>query len=140
LGTKHTWSWINVLFLTSFKVMKTIYIVEDNPDILEASKIILEQEGYEVSACLNSFELMDALNHKIPDLILLDFRLSRGKTEEAFVHYLASQKKLDNVPLLVFSADHKVKERAMEAGADGFLAKPFDIDDLLKEVEDLMPQ
>lgn len=120
--------------------MSLIYVVEDNPDILEVSRIILEQEGFTIKTCLNSYHLFDELENMLPDLILLDFRLRRGIAEDKLIRKLKGDKRYTNVPVLVYSADHKVEEKALKAGADGFLAKPFDIEDLLKAIKKRLPQ
>jgi DNA-binding response OmpR family regulator len=112
---------------------RRLLVVDDEPDILEFLRIILEEEGYEV-ATVDKGEYLEQLhNGGLPHLILLDVLLS-GKDGREIVKYLKSQQETKHIPVIMFSAHPSAEETARQAGADDFLAKPFEIDVLLAKI------
>src|SRR5579864_5322411 len=109
---------------------KKILIVDDEPDILEFLKIILEEEGYTIVTTEKGEYLEKLANGALPDLILLDMLLS-GKDGRDIVKHLKSQQQTRHIPVIMFSAHPSAEETAHKAGADDFVPKPFDIDVLL---------
>jgi DNA-binding response OmpR family regulator len=112
---------------------KKILIVDDEPDILEFLAVILEDEGYSVAKTDKGYTLEKLPQEALPDLILLDMLLS-GKDGRVIVKRLKSQEQTRHIPVIMFSAHPSAEQTAREAGADDFIAKPFDIDDLLNRV------
>jgi len=116
--------------------LKTIFIVEDDPDLVELYKIIIESNGkYAVlGAATNGQEAIErykGFNEK-PDLILMDHRMPLKDGIETTIELL----KLDsNLRILFVSADVSVREKALEIGAVGFLDKPASMKEFLKEIE-----
>jgi DNA-binding response OmpR family regulator len=109
---------------------KKILVVDDEPDILEFLQVILEEEGYSV-ATTEKGEYVEKLHDKgLPDLILLDVLLS-GRDGREIVKQLKSQEETKSIPVIMFSAHPSAEQTARVAGAEDFLAKPFDIDHLL---------
>ena len=112
---------------------KRILIVDDEPDILEFVQVILEEEGYAVVTS-DKGEYLELLhNGGLPHLILVDVLLS-GKDGREIVKYLKSQQETKSIPIIMFSAHPSAEETARGAGAEDFLAKPFDIDVLLAKL------
>jgi DNA-binding response OmpR family regulator len=112
---------------------KKILVVDDEPDILEFLQVILEEEGYAVFTS-NKGEFLEQLhNGSLPDLILVDVLLS-GKDGREIVKHLKSQEETKQIPTIMFSAHPSAEQTAREAGADDFLEKPFEIDELLAKV------
>ena len=112
---------------------KKILMVDDEPDILEFLQVILEEEGYMVVTAVKSDYLENLHNGGLPHLILLDMLLS-GKDGREIVRHLKSQEETKHIPVIMFSAHPSAEETARNAGADDFLAKPFDIDVLLAKI------
>ena len=112
---------------------KKILIVDDEPDILEFLQVILEEEGYVVLTTEKGEFLQKLRNEGLPDLILLDMLLS-GKDGREIVNQLKHQEDTKHIPVIMLSAHPTARQTALEAGADDFIAKPFDIDDLLSIV------
>src|SRR5947209_19716753 len=112
---------------------KKILVVDDEPDILEVLNVILEEEGYLVLITDKGEHLEKLLNGGLPDLILLDMLLS-GKDGREIVKQLKRQDETKHIPVIMFSAHPRAEQMAREAGADDFIDKPFDIDDLLSTV------
>ena len=112
---------------------KKILVVDDERDILEFLQIILEEEGYEVTTTDKGEYLEKLRNGGLPDIILLDVLLS-GKDGRDIVRFLKSQQETQHIPVIMLSAHPSAGETARKAGADDFVAKPFDIDDLLATI------
>jgi DNA-binding response OmpR family regulator len=112
---------------------KKLLVVDDEPDILEFLQIILEEEGYEVLTSEKGEYLEQLHNGGLPDLILLDVLLS-GKDGREIVKHLKSQEETKHIPIIMFSAHPNAEETAKKAGAEDFVAKPFDIDVLLAKI------
>ena len=85
------------------KTAKRILIVDDEPDILEFLRIILEEERYEVVTSDKGEFLEQLHNDRLPHLILVDVLLS-GKDGRAIVTHLKSQPETMHIPVIMFSA------------------------------------
>jgi len=105
-----------------------VLIVEDDSDIASLLAEILENEGYVAAAVSDGDDLKGQLDPR-PDLIVLDLRLARGSAEQILQSLRARD--LDDVPVILLSAAGDLAERAKELGVSAFLAKPFELDDLL---------
>jgi DNA-binding response OmpR family regulator len=112
---------------------KKILLVDDDPDILEFLQELLEQEGYTV-AITDKAEYVEKLYASgLPDLILIDVLLS-GKDGRKIVKQLKSQEATRHVPVIMFSAHPSAEETVRVAGADDFVAKPFELDEMLAKI------
>jgi CheY-like chemotaxis protein len=112
---------------------KKILVVDDEPDILAFLQELLEQEGYTV-AITDKAEYLEKLDADgLPDLILIDVLLS-GKDGREIVKHLKSQEETRHVAVIMFSAHPNAKETARAAGADDFVAKPFEMDEILAKI------
>ena len=111
------------------KLRRRIMIADDDPGILDALTIMLEDGGYEVETTTNGSTVQN-MKEELPDLLLLDIWMSGWDGREA-CKYLKSQELTKHIPIIVVSANRDVEQIAREAGADDFLAKPFQMDDLL---------
>ena len=113
---------------------KKILVAEDDYGILEVIKIILEGEGYTVISTIDQEEVNTiVLEHK-PSLILLDIWLS-GHDGGKIAKLLKTKNETKSIPIILISANNETPKITKESGADDFLLKPFDIDDLLKIVK-----
>lgn len=117
---------------------KKLLIVDDEPDILEFLQVILEEEGYEVLTSTKGEYLEQLHNGGLPQLILLDVLLS-GKDGRDIVKHLKTQDETKHIPVIMFSAHPSAEQTALAAGAEDFIAKPFNIDDLLAKITNLLP-
>lgn len=112
---------------------KHILVVDDDPDILVFLQVILEDEGYTVVTSEKGEYLEQLHNGGLPDLILLDMLLS-GKDGREIVKYLKREPETSLIPVIMISAHPSAEKEALQAGADDFLAKPFNIDKLLAKI------
>ncbi|GCE16293.1 response regulator [Dictyobacter kobayashii] len=112
---------------------KKIFIADDDAAILDALTLFLEDVGYEVESTKDGATI-GTFPHGYPDLLLLDIRLSGWNGQDVCRH-LKSQEETKKLPIILISANRETEHIACEAGADDFLAKPFDLDDLLAKIE-----
>ena len=107
----------------------SILVVEDNQSIREMVALVLEEAGYEVICARDGQEALDLLAQVEPHMILLDMRMPRmdGRT---FAQVY--RKKLgDGAPIVVMTASYNPAKAAEDTQAAAYLAKPFEVDDLL---------
>lgn len=113
---------------------KRVLIIDDDIGISEAIKAILETEGYETEI-INEIQKIDSFNFKNPpNLILLDLLLS-GQDGKLVANRLKADPKTSHIPIVMLSAYPNAKEEVKSSGADDFIAKPFDMDELLAIVK-----
>ncbi|NPA07258.1 MAG: response regulator [Chloroflexi bacterium] len=115
--------------------MARILIAEDEPDIRELIAFLLELEGHEVIQAQDGKEAVERARAEKPDFILLDVRMPRMTGYEA-CRIIKQDPNLQHIPVVFLSAkgqEAEVKE-GYEAGADAYLLKPFDADDLIQTV------
>lgn len=108
---------------------KKVFIFDDNTDILELCTLILEDAGYEIKTSATSNAIVDQVSAYMPDIIFMDNWLPDVGGIEA-TQELKSHPALKHIPVIYFSANNDVSSLAEKAGADSYLAKPFDIKDL----------
>jgi len=113
---------------------KKVFIFDDNTDILELCTLILEDAGYETKTSATSNNIVEQVSSYMPDLIFMDNWLPDVGGVEATLS-LKSHPDLKHIPVIYFSANNDVKALAQKAGADNFLAKPFDIHDFEEMVK-----
>jgi DNA-binding response OmpR family regulator len=115
--------------------MKKILAVDDNNDILEMLRYILESSGYEVDTLSDGHFLFDTISKSMPDLILLDIRLGDldGRT---LCRDVKTTEETHDIPVILLSASHRSEHNFMQRGApDDFIEKPFDMNTLLTSIE-----
>ncbi|QNK62864.1 response regulator [Pedobacter sp. PAMC26386] len=108
---------------------KKVFIFDDNTDILELCTFILEDAGYEIKTSSTSNNIIDQVMAYVPDIIFMDNWLPDVGGIDA-TRALKSDETLKNIPVIYFSANNDVMSLADQAGADGYLSKPFDIQEL----------
>jgi DNA-binding response OmpR family regulator len=115
---------------------RLVLVVDDDPDILQTLGLCLSSEGYRVLMAANGKEALDILDREHPGVILLDLMMPIMDGWQ-FVAELEHRGRRD-VPLLILSADRSVHGHAQQLRANAHLAKPFDLDELLGKVQQLI--
>jgi DNA-binding response OmpR family regulator len=113
-------------------VKKKILIADDNPAILDALKIMLEEEGYDVETTVDGATARDMREH-LPDLLLLDIWMS-GIDGRDICKHLKSAAATRHIPVIMISATKDIEQIAKDSGADDFISKPFQMEHLLAMV------
>lgn len=112
---------------------KHILLVDDDEGILEALTAMLEFEGYSIKKVSSATEALRAVEKERPQLILLDLLLG-GVNGTAVAYSLKSNPNTSAIPIIMLSAHPTAAAEAQKCGADDFIAKPFDIDELLEKI------
>jgi two-component system, OmpR family, KDP operon response regulator KdpE len=114
-------------------LLPRILVVDDDPQILRAVRTNLQARGNEVLTALNAETALDVLQGQSVDLILLDLSLPGMDGQDMIGRVRA----WSEVPIVVLSVREQQSEkvRALEAGADDYVTKPFGVDELLARVK-----
>lgn len=116
--------------------MKNILIVDDEQDIVESLKFVLETAGYNCYTAFDGEEGLRLAKEIMPDLIILDVMMPKinGYKISRLLKYDSKYKK---IPILMITARSQEEDKLIgeETGADEYITKPFDLDDVLKQVE-----
>jgi len=116
---------------------KKIMVIEDDKDIRDTIVYILEEEQYEVISSEDS-KILKSLDEHKPDLILMDNWLTDWKSDangQQLSKELKSDPATSHIPVIIISAVSNVKEIAEAGLANGYLRKPFDLNELIDIVK-----
>jgi len=112
-----------------------ILAIDDDHDIVEIMRMILEEEGFEVATLTNGLKVLDFIRTSRPDLILLDVMLG-GVDGREICTQIKTDKEFGNIPVIMVSASHDLQQTLkLPNSPDGFIAKPFDIDVFVEKVK-----
>jgi two-component system phosphate regulon response regulator PhoB len=118
-------------------MIKRIHVLEDDEDIRYIIEFLLKDEGYELQLSSSFSELKSKLKDSVPDLFILDVMLPDGDGAD-----ICSDLKGDlftrHIPIIVMSANDQNKQKSLDAGADDYISKPFDIDYIVKRIDRLI--
>ena len=114
----------------------TILYVEDNPDNRNLMRRVLGAEGYSVIEAINGKQATEKLESNLVDLILMDINMPDmdGYTLTAKIKAI---QKYSKIPIVAVTANvmRGDREKSLEAGCDGYIQKPIDIDTLAQQIE-----
>lgn len=115
-------------------MQRQILIVEDEPDINELLAKILTSVGYQATQAFSGTEAMLLLEHRLPDLILLDLMLP-GLSGEGVLHEIRERMGA-SIPILILSAKSSLKDKVtlLQHGADDYITKPFEPEEVAARV------
>lgn len=108
---------------------KKVLIFDDDEDILAICTYILEEQGWEVSTFSNCNNVIEKVESIMPEVIFMDNWIPDSGGIVA-TQAIKQQERLKHIPVIYFSANNDIKTLAKQAGADSFLAKPFDLEEL----------
>ncbi len=116
--------------------MKKILIVDDEADILEILKFVLESQGYECITASDGEEGLNLAREVKPDLIILDVMMPKinGYKISRLLKY---DNKYKNIPILMITARSQEEDKIIgeETGADEYITKPFNVDFVVEKVK-----
>ena len=116
--------------------MKKILIVDDEQDIVESLKFVLETANFTCYCAYNGEDGLRLAKELVPDLIILDVMMPKinGFKISRLLKYDAKYK---NIPILMVTARTQEEDKLIgeETGADEYITKPFELDEVLKKVE-----
>lgn len=114
--------------------MSKIVIVDDSNDLLEVLKFFLLEKGYEVEAVTGHDDLLNVISSFSPDLIILDIYL-QGEDGRKICKELRKKEESKYLCILMFSASIKTLVNYKEYGADGYIEKPFGLNEIVTKIE-----
>jgi DNA-binding response OmpR family regulator len=124
-----------------------ILVVDDKEDIVETVSFCLTQEGFEVVAAFDGQQALEVARREQPDLIVLDVMLPKenGYQVARFLREDWQEGRLPKMPAILMLTARTVFDAQREeflqtwSGADVFMYKPFDLDELMARVKSLLP-
>ena len=120
---------------------KKILIVDDEPDILRLTSLRLRKLGYDVLTAADGKEALEIITNEKPDLVLLDLLMPFMDGAEVCKR-VKNDKKLRHIPIILFTAhsDTTIPEKTKKLGAEDYIVKPFDPEELTYKVEEILAQ
>ena len=115
--------------------MFKILVIDDDLDILSVMEILLSMKGYNVEVTAKGENTFPKIETFKPDLILLDVLIS-GYDGRVICKQLKSNEETKHIPIIMFSAHPGAAATIADYGANDFISKPFDVDHLLKKVNE----
>jgi two-component system response regulator MprA len=115
---------------------KTILVVEDDTDIRATLRFALEDEGYAVESAGDGLSALQKARGTTPDLVILDLNMPKMGGED-FLYAWRTGVETPGVPVIVITATSQTL-RPEDLGVEAFLPKPFDVDELLRRIRDLL--
>ncbi len=117
----------------------TVLYIEDNTDNMTLVRRVLEIEGYEVVPAVNGAEGLSKALNLLPDLIITDINLPDIDGYE-ITDTLKRNEITAHIPIIAMTANvmKKDRENVFQAGCDGYISKPIDVDDLPIQVENFL--
>lgn len=113
-----------------------ILLADDDEGIVDATTMLLEMMGYEVESTLDGSTVPAAASSK-PDLIIMDIWMG-GVDGRDICRIIKGDPNTADIPVLLISAAQNIEVSAIESGADTFLEKPFELQDLIQTIERLV--
>ncbi len=117
--------------------MANILVVDDDPDIGIMLKMMLEFKGYEVTLLNRADKTYEILNNTNIDLVILDMLIA-GDYGTDVCAAIRRDESVTQLPVMMISALPDARQSCLQAGANEFLSKPFEMQDLLGKVKELI--
>ena len=114
-----------------------ILVLDDDPDIGTMIKMMLEYKGYKVTVSERADQAEEILRHNNIDLVIMDMLLS-GVNGTDVCTVLKQGIATSHIPVMMISAHPNAREVCLQAGADDFISKPFDMQDMLSKISYLI--
>jgi CheY-like chemotaxis protein len=115
-------------------MIKKVLLFDDDADMLEAIQLVLEYAGFSVATTTNHNELFELIEAYEPDIILVDYLL-RGTNGGEICQRLKTSSQTAHIPIMMISAYPQVIRNASCYACDTFLAKPFDMYELIEKIK-----
>lgn len=119
------------------KPQKSILVIEDDVTYAELLEILLEDSGFDVELLPNGNNLIECIKKLNPDLLVIDYNLP-GKNGAELTKRVKQHTKFQNLPVVMVSANHDIRKKAMESGSNDFFAKPFSFPKFVSKIAELV--
>jgi two-component system response regulator VicR len=114
-----------------------ILYIEDEPEMIELTRMVLEREGFEVLGAMGGNEGLEKIKQEKPDLILLDLMMPEMDGWEVY-RRIKVDKDLANIPIIIVTAKTQSVDKALGlhvAKVDDYITKPFGPQDIVDSVQ-----
>jgi DNA-binding response OmpR family regulator len=118
-------------------MVKNILIIDDQPEMLELMTDVLTPEGFTVTALLYTDNIIQTVNIHQPDIVLLDHLLA-GVNGGELCRELKMHALTASLPVILLSGYPRLLEAFGDYGCDGFISKPFDLDELITTINNCL--
>ncbi len=119
--------------------MKKVLLVEDEEELIQIVETVMQDEGFEVRKALSAEDALVVCREYIPDIIICDIKMGEmdGLT---MLGELRDDPRLSNAPFIFLTAidSFGTKDKAKKLGANAYITKPFDVDELVATVKKLL--
>jgi len=122
--------------------MTKIMVVDDEPDLLEVVKLILESDGYQVVTANSGQEALDMIEKEMPDLVLLDIIMPRMDGWEVFSR-IKSNSRTHDIPVIMLTAKDQRIDKLIGlhvVRVDDYITKPFGRAELLERIKRVLQE
>jgi DNA-binding response OmpR family regulator len=116
---------------------KKVLVIDDDEAVLDVMKEALTYEGFEVKIAEKADDVLAMINTYQPDLLLIDYIL-KGINGGEICHQVKDNGRERKLPVIIVSAYPKVLTSLGDYGCDKFIAKPFDLDDLVGSIKSVL--
>ncbi len=116
------------------KPTRRVLLVDDERAILKVISIKLRVSGYEVVTAVNGQEALELIESAKPDIVLLDVIMPGIDGFEV----LRKLRTSSQLPVIVFSARTENSQKALALGANDFMPKPFDVDEMVRRIQNIL--
>lgn len=115
---------------------KTILAVDDERDIIDMLTLLLESEGYRVVPAMGGTAAIEILKSERPDLVLLDIMMP-DLDGHAVCRHIRGKEEFSDLPVVMLTAKNDIDHiaKALDEGADGFIVKPFEVEQFLRMLD-----
>ena len=110
-----------------------ILVVEDDPQVARLIALVLQRNGFESNVVADGQSALSHAREQKPAMIFADLTI-KGMGGEALCSALKSSPETKGIPYIVVSGDRDIAEKARVCGADDYMGKPFEFDDLIRLV------
>ena len=120
---------------------KTVLVIDDDQDVFETLSFGLESFGYHVIWAKDGTEGCKKAEEVNPNLIVLDFSLANNETGLDILHKLKSHSSVlvRTIPVVMLTGHEEYERACLDAGAGGYITKPFDLFQLKEKLAQLLP-
>lgn len=117
--------------------VKKVMVCDDDRGILDLIELIMEEAGFSVVSEINSLNAISRIEKEKPDLLILDIWMPVLSGDQV-LKSIKNSTSIVNLPVIMYSASTEGESIAKVAGADDYIAKPFDLDELMDKVNRLI--
>jgi two-component system response regulator MtrA len=110
-----------------------ILVVEDDPQVARLISLVLQRSGHQAQVVADGQSALASARQQRPSMIFADLTI-KGMGGEALCSALKSHVETKDIPYVVVSGDRDIAEKARQCGADDYMGKPFEFDDLIRLV------